>query len=42
LLQATFKAVVDKFTPVNWKQQCRMAKDEKAVLPAQPEWAGEL
>ncbi|KAL2259629.1 hypothetical protein VTK26DRAFT_6634 [Humicola hyalothermophila] len=36
---AAFKAVVDKFTPTNWKQQCRMNRDQPA-LPAEPEWAG--
>ncbi|SPQ25981.1 e441dff3-f720-4cd3-aba0-768241b31936 [Thermothielavioides terrestris] len=36
---AAFKAVVDKFTPTNWKQQCRMNLDQPA-LPAEPEWAG--
>ncbi|KAK3899189.1 histidine phosphatase superfamily [Staphylotrichum tortipilum] len=34
-----FKSVVDKFTPTNWKQQCRTNRGQPA-LPAEPEWAG--
>ncbi|KAJ4292257.1 hypothetical protein N0V88_005888 [Collariella sp. IMI 366227] len=36
---AAFKSVVDKFTPTNWKQQCRMNRNEPA-LPSEPEPAG--
>jgi acid phosphatase len=38
--QAAFKAVVDKFTPTNWKQQCRMNRDQPALPKGEPEWAG--
>ena len=38
--QAAFKAVVDKFTPTNWKQQCRMNRGEPALPAGEPEWAG--
>ncbi|KAH6890376.1 histidine phosphatase superfamily [Thelonectria olida] len=34
-----FKAIVDKFTPQNWKQQCRSNIKEPA-FPAKPEPAG--
>ncbi|GAB1320697.1 hypothetical protein MFIFM68171_10907 [Madurella fahalii] len=37
---AAFKAVVDKFTPKNWKQQCRMNRDRPATPTGEPEWAG--
>ncbi|KAH6624411.1 histidine phosphatase superfamily [Chaetomium sp. MPI-SDFR-AT-0129] len=37
---AAFKAVVDKFTPTNWKQQCRMNRDQPALPTGEPEWAG--
>lgn len=39
MIQAAFKAVVDKFTPTNWKEQCRMNRNQPA-LPVEPEWAG--
>ncbi|KAH7144046.1 histidine phosphatase superfamily [Dactylonectria macrodidyma] len=34
-----FKAIVDKFTPVNWKQQCR-TNIKDAAFPSKPEPAG--
>ncbi|KAK4106847.1 acid phosphatase-like protein [Parathielavia hyrcaniae] len=37
---AAFKAVVDKFTPTNWKQQCRMNRDQPVLPTGEPEWAG--
>ncbi|EAQ89084.1 hypothetical protein CHGG_05703 [Chaetomium globosum CBS 148.51] len=37
---AAFKSVVDKFTPTNWKQQCRMNKDQPTLPRGEPEWAG--
>ncbi|KAL2271804.1 hypothetical protein VTJ83DRAFT_1175 [Remersonia thermophila] len=37
---AAFKAVVDKFTPTNWKEQCRMNRDKPALPEGEPEWAG--
>ncbi|KAK4211946.1 histidine phosphatase superfamily [Rhypophila decipiens] len=36
---AAFKEIVDKFTPRNWKQQCRENLD-KPAFPPQPEPAG--
>ncbi|KAK4138298.1 phosphoglycerate mutase-like protein [Trichocladium antarcticum] len=36
---AAFKTVVDKFTPTNWREQCRMNRGQP-VVPAEPEWAG--
>ncbi|KAM0248541.1 hypothetical protein ACHAQJ_009417 [Trichoderma viride] len=36
---AAFKAIVDKFTPQDWKQQCRMNARAPA-FPAKPEPAG--
>ncbi|KAL2140300.1 hypothetical protein VTI28DRAFT_3983 [Corynascus sepedonium] len=37
---AAFKSVVDKFTPKNWKQQCRMNGKQPALPTGEPEWAG--
>ncbi|KAK3301967.1 histidine phosphatase superfamily [Chaetomium strumarium] len=37
---AAFKAVVDKFTPTDWKQQCRMNRDQPTLPTGEPEWAG--
>ncbi|KAL2021047.1 hypothetical protein VTK56DRAFT_7702 [Thermocarpiscus australiensis] len=37
---AAFKAIVDKFTPKDWKQQCRMNRDKPALPTGEPEWAG--
>ncbi|KAL2181843.1 histidine phosphatase superfamily [Thermothelomyces heterothallicus CBS 202.75] len=37
---AAFKSVVDKFTPKNWKEQCRMNRDQPALPTGEPEWAG--
>lgn len=37
--KAAFKSIVDKFTPRNWKEECR-AKTDKPAIPAQPEVAG--
>ncbi|KAL1843781.1 hypothetical protein VTJ49DRAFT_7491 [Mycothermus thermophilus] len=37
---AAFKAVVDKFTPTNWKQQCRMNRDKPPLPEGEPELAG--
>ncbi|KAK1855105.1 histidine acid phosphatase [Colletotrichum chrysophilum] len=36
---AAFKSIVDKYTPKNWKQQCRTNLDAPAI-PASPEPAG--
>ncbi|KAM0515797.1 hypothetical protein ACHAPE_005876 [Trichoderma viride] len=36
---ATFKAIVDKFTPRDWKQQCRM-NTKAPAFPQKPEPAG--
>ncbi len=38
-VQEAFKAIVDKFVPSNWKQQC--SENVKApAFPAKPEPAG--
>ncbi|VBB86985.1 Putative protein of unknown function [Podospora comata] len=37
---AAFKEIVDKFTPKNWKQECRMGRGETVSLPKVPEPAG--
>ncbi|KAK3956812.1 histidine phosphatase superfamily [Pseudoneurospora amorphoporcata] len=38
---SAFKSIVDKFTPQDWKQQCRMNVDQPATPPSgEPEWAG--
>ncbi|KAK4180013.1 histidine phosphatase superfamily [Triangularia setosa] len=37
---AAFKEIVDKFTPKNWKQECRMSRGEMVSVPKEPEWAG--
>ncbi|KAK0748737.1 histidine phosphatase superfamily [Apiosordaria backusii] len=37
---AAFKEIVDKFTPKNWKQECRMSRGETVSVPKEPEWAG--
>ncbi|KAK4202693.1 histidine phosphatase superfamily [Triangularia verruculosa] len=37
---AAFKEIVDKFTPKNWKQECRLSRGETVVVPKEPEWAG--
>ena len=39
-LQAAFKEIVDKFTPQNWKSQCR-ANLDKPTIPKEPEWSGQ-
>ncbi|KAJ4392180.1 hypothetical protein N0V93_005805 [Gnomoniopsis smithogilvyi] len=36
---AAFKSIVDKFTPKNWKEECKVKTDRPAI-PAQPEVAG--
>lgn len=38
-LQEEFKAIVDKYTPQDWKQQCRM-NIKSAAFPEKPEPAG--
>ncbi|KAK4169320.1 histidine phosphatase superfamily [Cladorrhinum sp. PSN259] len=37
---AAFKEIVDKFTPTNWKQQCRMNKSLPPTPSGEPEMAG--
>ncbi|KAK0669669.1 histidine phosphatase superfamily [Cercophora samala] len=37
---AAFKEIVDKFTPKNWKQECRLNRGETVSVPKQPEPAG--
>lgn len=37
--QAAFKSIVDKFTPTDWKKQCR-ANVTAPVFPSKPEPAG--
>lgn len=37
---AAFKEIVDKFTPENWRQQCRMNTNAPATPSEKPEWAG--
>lgn len=37
--QEAFKSIVDKFTPTNWKQQCR-ANKTAPVFPEKEEPAG--
>ncbi|KAK3322481.1 histidine phosphatase superfamily [Apodospora peruviana] len=37
---AAFKEIVDKFTPRNWKQQCRENLDMPTLPKDEPEWAG--
>lgn len=37
--KAAFKSIVDKFTPVDWKQQCR-ANIGAPAFPSKPEPAG--
>ncbi|KAK4230795.1 histidine phosphatase superfamily [Podospora fimiseda] len=37
---AAFKEIVDKFTPENWKQQCRINKGQPHTPNGEPEWAG--
>ena len=39
MVQEAFKAIVDKFTPRDWKQQCR-ASVKAPAFPAKPEPAG--
>ncbi|KAK3375278.1 histidine phosphatase superfamily [Podospora didyma] len=37
---AAFKAIVDKFTPTNWRQQCRVTSHPPINPSAEPDWAG--
>ncbi|KAL2124062.1 hypothetical protein VTJ04DRAFT_427 [Mycothermus thermophilus] len=37
---AAFKAVVDKFTPTNWQEQCNANNDKPGLPENGPEWAG--
>ncbi|KAK0709064.1 histidine phosphatase superfamily [Lasiosphaeria miniovina] len=37
---AAFKAIVDKFTPRDWKQQCRIDRNIPTPQIKEPEWAG--
>lgn len=39
IFQAAFKSVVDKFTPDNWRRECRAPIDAPA-FPEKPEEAG--
>ncbi|KAK3401076.1 histidine phosphatase superfamily [Sordaria brevicollis] len=38
---SAFKQIVDKFTPQDWKQQCRMNLGQPATTSGEPEWAGQ-
>ncbi|KAL1835687.1 hypothetical protein VTK73DRAFT_5458 [Phialemonium thermophilum] len=37
---AAFKSIVDKFTPKNWKQECRMNADAPPLSTGEREPAG--
>ena len=40
LIQSAFKAIVDKFTPDDWRQQCRVNTKLPATATGEPELAG--
>lgn len=39
MIQTAFKSIVDKYTPVSWRDQCRMNANAP-TFPAKPEPAG--
>jgi acid phosphatase len=40
IVQSAFKAIVDKYTPTNWKEQCRANLDQPATATGNVEPAG--
>jgi acid phosphatase len=38
-MQEAFKSIVDKYTPKNWRQECR-SNLNKPAFPAKPEPSG--